>query len=328
MSGAAISDDWIACEQEHPVLRVLHERRAARSRAGARTDGYRVGLAVEGGAVRGVVSGGMLVALEERGYRDAFDVVYGSSAGSFNATYFLTGQASEALTIYHVWMTENGFVDGWRGLLGRPVVSLEMVLDGAMRHHVPLDWDGVLASPIRLSVLASSLDEIRPIVLTDFATPDDLRAALRGGATIPYLAGPPVEFRGHWLVDAAVLLAHPYESAIQDGCTHVLSLSTRPRGAVRRGADARERLAAWHLDRLRRGLGAGYRSRIAGYRRAQAALALLTEQPEGPPHVYDVAPPHEASEVPWLTRDVTRILAGARQGYEAATLAVEGRRPS
>jgi hypothetical protein len=69
----------------HPVAQVLIDRRSARSRPGARRDAHRVGLAVEGGAVRGVVSAGMLVALEELGFRDAFDVVYGSSAGSFNA---------------------------------------------------------------------------------------------------------------------------------------------------------------------------------------------------------------------------------------------------
>jgi predicted patatin/cPLA2 family phospholipase len=312
-------------EDEHPVLRVLHERRAAGSRPGARTDEYRVGLAVEGGAVRGVVSGGMLVALEERGYRDAFDVVYGSSAGSFNAAYFLTGQAWEALSLYYQQMTETRFIDVWRALLGRPIVSLDLVLEGAMKHDVPLDWDALVASPIRFCVLASSVDDVCPVALTDFRAPDDLRTALRGGATIPYVAGPPVEFRARRLLDAAVLLAHPYESAIQDGCTHVLSLSTRPRGAVRNSGGPWERLTAWRLDRLHEGLGAGYRSRISGYGRAQVALELLTERPKAPPYVYDVAPPRGVPEVPRLTRDVAGILAGATQGYESAILAVEGR---
>ncbi|RCG21643.1 hypothetical protein DQ392_07950 [Streptomyces reniochalinae] len=39
----------------HPVAAVLAERAAADSRPGARTDGYRVALAIEGGGMRGTV---------------------------------------------------------------------------------------------------------------------------------------------------------------------------------------------------------------------------------------------------------------------------------
>jgi hypothetical protein len=41
--------------------------------------------------------------------------------------------------------------------------------------------------------------------------------------------------------------------------------------------------------------------------------------------VLDVAPPPDSAEVARLTRDVGRILTGARLGYEAAVRAVEDR---
>ena len=63
-------------------------RRAART-AGRRTATARsVALAVEGGAMRGVVSAGMVSALEALGLVDAFDAVYGSSAGAHQRRLF------------------------------------------------------------------------------------------------------------------------------------------------------------------------------------------------------------------------------------------------
>src|SRR6266487_3050942 len=218
----------------HPVAQVVQERRSTRSRPGARHDGHRVGLAVEGGGVRGVVSAGMLVALEELGYRDVFDVIYGSSAGSFNATYFLAGQAWQALPLYLDQVADGHVIRLRRALRGASVLCLDRVLDVLMARRVPLDWDAVLASPIELRVIASSVGELRPVVLTHFDGRAELRQALRAGATIPFVAGLPVEFRGQRLLDAAVIQAHPYESAVAEGCTHVLSLSTRPRGRIRR----------------------------------------------------------------------------------------------
>jgi predicted patatin/cPLA2 family phospholipase len=309
----------------HPVAQVLLDRRAARSRPGARSDAHRVGLAVEGGAVRGVVSAGMLVALEELGLRDAFDVVYGSSAGSFNAAYFLTGQGWQALPLYLDQVAGRSVIDLRRMLRGAPVLCLDHVVEVLMRRDVPLDWDGLLASPIELRVVASSVAELEPVLLTGFSSPEELARALRAGATIPFVAGPPFEFRGQPMLDAAVTQAHPYESAVAEGCTHVLSLSTRPRGRIRSGPDLGSRLMAWRLDRIRRGLGRASLRRIAAYGEAQRRLVELTERPSDPPHVLDVAPAAGSAEVSRLTRDVGRILAGARQGYQAAVQAVENR---
>ena len=39
---------------------------------------------------------------------------------------------------------------------------------------------------------------------------------------------PAAQVRGHRLVDAAVFEPVPFRSAVRDGCTHVLVLSTRP----------------------------------------------------------------------------------------------------
>jgi hypothetical protein len=69
---------------------VLATRARAGSQAGARQDGFRVALAVEGGGMRGTISAGMALALDELGLVTAFDAVYGASAGAITAAWLLS----------------------------------------------------------------------------------------------------------------------------------------------------------------------------------------------------------------------------------------------
>ena len=82
-SGAlAPRPDAPAPAADHPVVAALHRRAAEGSRAGARRDGMKIALAVEGGGMRGCVAAGMAAAISELGLLDSFDAVYGASAGS------------------------------------------------------------------------------------------------------------------------------------------------------------------------------------------------------------------------------------------------------
>jgi predicted patatin/cPLA2 family phospholipase len=84
----------------HPVVDLLHTRAAARSAPGARTDGARLALVVEGGGMRGVVSSAMTQALEEAGLTACFALVVGCSAGALNAAALLSGVAAGCTTEY------------------------------------------------------------------------------------------------------------------------------------------------------------------------------------------------------------------------------------
>lgn len=77
----------------NPTLSLLQRRHQEQSTPGARTDPFKLGLVVEGGGMRGVISGAMLMGLLTLGLRPCFDAVYGASAGAINATFFLSGAA-------------------------------------------------------------------------------------------------------------------------------------------------------------------------------------------------------------------------------------------
>jgi hypothetical protein len=83
-------------KREHPVAHLLHERVRQGSKPGQRADGARIGLAIEGGGMRGAVSAGAAAALNLLGLSDAFDAVYGSSAGALIAAFFISRQLNGA----------------------------------------------------------------------------------------------------------------------------------------------------------------------------------------------------------------------------------------
>ena len=237
------SDDEDALAGLHPVLRALVRRKRSGSKPGARTDAMRLGLAVEGGGMKGVISASMCGELLRLGFSDCFDAVYGSSAGAMNLTYYLAGQP-EGVAAYQEDLVSGEFLNlrrlpktrRSRALVGtpegrRPAMDVSYLVDGVMDGVTDrgLRWDKILASPVRFNVVATSLDALAAVTLKPpFADVHDLKQCLKASAAVPTLAGPePITHRGQRLVDAAVMEPVPVHAAIADGCTHVLVLCTR-----------------------------------------------------------------------------------------------------
>lgn len=64
------------------------------------SDSNKIALCIEGGGMRGCVAAGSSAAINFLGLNDAIDIVYGSSAGSMVAAYFISRQF-DGVKIYH-----------------------------------------------------------------------------------------------------------------------------------------------------------------------------------------------------------------------------------
>jgi predicted patatin/cPLA2 family phospholipase len=226
----------------HEVLRVIEERARSGSRPGHRDDGLRIALAIEGGGMRGTVSAGMALALYERGLLPAFDAVYGSSAGAISGAWLLSS-APEGL---------RGWADPdyarslirWSAPLHRrprrrPVVDVETLIEVLYQTEFPMDFASILASPIEYHPLATDAatgesTDLRPLI-NDAA---ELRLALRASASLPFLAGPPIELHGRRFYDAGVAESIPFRTPLAQGATHILVLRSRRPADVTDAADA------------------------------------------------------------------------------------------
>jgi predicted patatin/cPLA2 family phospholipase len=310
----------------HPVAELLLERSRAGSRPGARDDPFRVGLVVEGGAMRGVVSAGMVAVLEGLGLRDAFDVVYGSSAGACAGAYFLAGQARAGTRLYFEALNTRRFIDPLRGLRGRPIVDLSMVFDEVLQVRCPLDFQALDATGIDLVVLASRVDGdvahdggiVQPTRLAGFADAADLLGALHASSRIPVVSGPPIAYRDQRFWDAALTQPIPVRTALADGCTHILVLLTLPRGGRQRRLSVVDRLLiAPRIARVSPALAATY---LTGFQRYHATCREIFDRHDrqtGPPYVASVTTPATAPVVSRFEIRAERLIAGARAGGDA-----------
>ncbi|KAL8445934.1 hypothetical protein Emag_004899 [Eimeria magna] len=184
-------------------------------------DGSSLALAIEGGAMRGSVCGGMAVCLDWMGFSEAFDAVYGSSAGAMVGAFLLSRQlAYEGTSVYTDWLPTLGkkFIDVKRigralglgclldgdvlGLLGsrlgRPMLDLDALLIEVLQNKQPFNFFRFMQNNERqpLKIIASGLSSMRSVTL-DFAGGNfkdlpSLCECLRASMLLPGMAGPVV----------------------------------------------------------------------------------------------------------------------------------------
>jgi len=308
----------------HPVVRAITERRLQGSTPGNRQDGFRIGLAVEGGGMRGVLSGAMLSALSDSGLADTFDAVYAYSAGAINSAYFLAGGGWHSLSVYYDDLITKDFVD-YKRALSKPIVSLDFVFDVVMETKNPLDYGKLIASPIQLHLIASSVDQVKPHSFTGLGTKEDIKTALKASACIPLVAGPPVIYRGERFIDGGVLLSHPYLAAKSDECTHIMVIRTRSEHSSAGQLTVGKRLIAQRLERLQPGMKAAMIATINEYDRIATEVNRQSRSETGPPYVLDVACPEGSHNVGRFTQDRAAIYQGMRVAYGAMITAVTGK---
>lgn len=303
---------------DHPVLEAIAQRHREGSNPGQRRDNFKIALAVEGGAMRGVVSAGMLAGLEYLGLLPVFDVIYGTSAGAINAAYFVAGQAAYGASIYYEDINNAQFMTPLRWLAGEPPISLEFLFEHVMTKQKPLNWRRVLDSPIELVPMATSLSQGKAVPLRRAQSRYGLFLSLKASARIPFFAGPPVTVQDEPFLDGGLCAPIPFRAALEAGCTHVLTLLTRPAGVAPRRSGLLMRFAIWNeLARYNPLLGKAFLERAGHYAGELDWLRAHTCAPLRSPYVYAVSPQHGEPTIRQFEQRPERLIRGARTAMEA-----------
>jgi predicted patatin/cPLA2 family phospholipase len=308
---------------QHPVARVLRERADAGSQPGARDDGHRVALVLEGGGMRGVVSAGMVAALERLGMRDAFDLIVGSSAGAINGMALLSGVARHAADAYCGPLASRSFVNPMRVLRGKPVIDVNDVLAIVTAEDLA-GQERVISGEIALHCIATDVESAVAVDLHGMRTQEEVWTAILASSRMPWAGGPPVEIAGRRYLDGGLVAPVPVDDAIAAGATHVLALQTRPFGIPRKSASRiGDRLIERHLRGLNPALVTVYRDRIAKYEELVTELARRSlDHTLGPPHVLGLRPAAETPCVGQLERKPPVLTAGATDGEQLVEAAL------
>lgn len=311
---------------QHPVARVLRERAATGSHPDARQDPHVVALVLEGGGMRGVVSAGMVAALEKLGMSSAFDLIVGSSAGAINGAALLSGVARRASDAYCGPLASKSFVNPLRVLRGKPVIDVNDVLDIITARDVA-GHERVTSGGIPLHCIAVDVDTAEAVDLHGMRTQEEVWGAILASSRMPWAGGPPVEIEGRRYLDGGMASPVPVEEALTAGATHVLALQTRPFGIPRKSASRiGDVLIERHLRGLNPRLVTLYRERIGKYETLVADVERRSlDRTAGPPHVLGLRPPKGTPCVGQLERNAEVLTAGAREGERLVEAALSTR---
>ena len=277
----------------HPVAAALRER----------PEDARVALVVEGGGMRGAVSGGMALGLDELGLAGAFDAAYGSSAGTLNAMWLVSGRVRDGIPTWTDPQLVGELISRRRGLARRgPVVDVEGLVEERYERLSPGLFDAVLSGRTELHPIATDVETAEAVDLHDtIRDPRSLRLALRASAALPLLAGPPIAIDGRRYIDAGLSAAIPFRAELAGGATHILVLRSRRAG---------ETVTA--------------PGRLSGALTGRALLAHHDADPVMEPAILSIRPPADSPVPSRLERDLGVIRAGLEAGRAAAHAALSG----
>jgi len=291
----------------------------ARGDTGAR----RLGLVVQGGAMRGVFSAGALCGLHLLGAHRVFDVVHGSSGGAVNAAYFLAGQVPLGTSIYYEDINNRTFID-FRRILTGTALALDYCFDEVVAQRKRLDLAAVLESRTSLHVHVTDAETslVTSFRQHDLATPDELFTLLKASSAMPLVYRKPIRFRGKRYVDGAFFAALPLRAAITSGATDILVVLSRPL------AEADTPPEAWTMPIALRSVRWNRSAAAHSWRQSEKelreSLALLRSAARGEPtHASGssisiaVVSPSPSFQVTRWTKDRQALLSAAREGAEA-----------
>jgi NTE family protein len=184
------------------------------------TSSPRIGLALSGGAARGIAHVGVLRALQE--HQIPIDAIAGASAGALIGGSYASGLSLEAL--------ESMARDfRWR-YTSRPSFSRLGLQSNArmekfLRAHLPVTRFEDLKIPF--AALVMDLQRGTPIVFRDEG---DLPFAIRASACIPMVYTPIRDTQGRWLVDGGLVANLPISYARDLGADIVIAVDVNTDG--------------------------------------------------------------------------------------------------
>jgi predicted patatin/cPLA2 family phospholipase len=267
--------------------------------------------------MRGIVSAGMAAAIEDLGLRDTIDRVYGSSAGSLNGAFLISGQALWGCAIYYNDLVNRKFVNYARLLGKKPIVDMDYVIHQVYVHERPLDYRSITTSSIEFHCLATNVATAAIDDLTNLNSVPDVQQALLASTRIPVLAGAPVPFRGQQYLDATLTESIPLVTALGQDVTHLLVLQSRPYGEMLTGKRKSDKFIARYLSRIDTNLAATHAGRPERYAASLATINEAAESHSLDPAICPIRPAPATRRVGQLEQDRSALVAGAMCGMQA-----------
>lgn len=191
------------------------------------SDIMKKGLVLEGGAMRGLFSAGIIDVLMEKGI--VFDGVIGVSAGACFGCNYKSGQIGRTLR-YNLKYCKDPRMAGWRSLLlTGDIYGAEFCYRDIPKKLDIFDTDAFIASPMEFHVVATDIVTGKPVYHKCIDGGDNDLDWIRASASMP-LVSRIVEADGMKLLDGGISDSIPLKYYQGIGYEKNLVILTRPEG--------------------------------------------------------------------------------------------------
>ncbi len=266
----------------------------------------KTGLVLEGGALRGIFTAGVLDCFMLDGMH--FDYSVGVSAGAANITALKSRQIGRTANVISVSGNESYF--GIAELIhSRQFLNLDKMFDIYGKH--PLDFAAYFADPTEAEYTLCCCESGEAEFLTEHEDEERLIKILKASCSLPMFFAP-VEIDGKHYLDGGIGDSIPCRRAIEQGCDRLIVVLTKPEG-VSAGGYAKYKRILRHMYGQYPNFLDACQARLDRYAESMEYMHALER--EGRAIV--IRPSKSISK---FEQDTAKLRAFYRHGYNAAKM--------
>lgn len=184
----------------------------------------KTGLVLEGGALRGIFTAGVLDAFMLEGLR--FDYAVGVSAGAANIMGLKSRQIGRTANVISVSGSESYF--GMAELVhSRQFLNLDKMFDVYGKH--PFDFDAYFRDATEAEYTLCSCESGEAEYFSENKDPERLLSIVKASCSLPMFFAP-VEIDGGHYLDGGIGNSIPCDRALKQGCERLVIVLTKPEG--------------------------------------------------------------------------------------------------
>ncbi len=187
----------------------------------------KTGLILEGGAVRGIFTAGVLDRLMENDI--CFPYVIGVSAGGGNAMSYVSNQSGRTKDMLNVPRNESYY--GFRQFLqSKKIINLDKMAFEYPFKQFPFDFDTyfkMVKSGEFAEYVCTCMETGEAEYFSEENDPERLLTIMKATCSVPMLCEP-VELDGKHYLDGSIADSIPIEHALDAGCDRLVIVLTKP----------------------------------------------------------------------------------------------------
>ena len=202
----------------------------------------KTGLVLEGGAMRGIYTAGVLDVFLE--HEIHFDGVIGVSAGALHGCSFVSEQKGRSLRYFKKYRNDKHFMSWWSFLHTGEVVGKQFCYHDIPERLDPFDYEAFAKSDTDFYVTCTNVETGRAeyIKITDMLSQID---AMRASASMPYVSRI-VDYKGMKLLDGGCADSIPVEAFFKMGYERLVVVLTREAGFAKKPENAKMAEIRYH----------------------------------------------------------------------------------